>query len=94
MSRAVTATPPVATDIAVVLTGIIRPEPDAGGTLPQSPRFPAVTRMAKRWRKFAPACARLPKGGLPSPTMMRVSPAKRPKDPREDYFRQTDVPRT
>ena len=40
MSRAAMSPPPVAVDVAVVFTGIIRPEPDAGGYSASIPALP------------------------------------------------------
>src|SRR5438270_12177417 len=40
MSRSVTATLPITVDIAVVLTAIIRPEPEAGGYSASIPALP------------------------------------------------------
>jgi predicted RNase H-like HicB family nuclease len=40
MSHATASPPPVAVDVAVVLTGIIRPEPDAGGYSASIPALP------------------------------------------------------
>ena len=40
MSHAVTSTPPVAVDVAVILTAIVRPEPDAGGYSASIPALP------------------------------------------------------
>jgi len=40
MSNAINVTVPVSTDIAVVLTGIIRAEPDAGGYSASIPALP------------------------------------------------------
>ena len=40
MSHAVTSTPPIAIDVAVVLTAIVRPEPDAGGYSASIPALP------------------------------------------------------
>src|SRR5260370_521551 len=40
MSRAATPPPPVAVDVAVVLTAIVRPEPDAGGYSASIPALP------------------------------------------------------
>jgi predicted RNase H-like HicB family nuclease len=40
MSHAATSPPPVAVDVAVVLTAIIRPEPDAGGYSASIPALP------------------------------------------------------
>jgi predicted RNase H-like HicB family nuclease len=40
MSRVVTPAPPVAVDVPVVLTAIIRPEPDAGGYSASIPALP------------------------------------------------------
>jgi len=40
MSRAAASPLPVAVDVAVVLTAIVRPEPDAGGYSASIPAFP------------------------------------------------------
>jgi predicted RNase H-like HicB family nuclease len=40
MSRAVPPAPPVAIDVPVVLTAIVRPEPDAGGYSASIPALP------------------------------------------------------
>jgi predicted RNase H-like HicB family nuclease len=40
MSRAPTPAPPLAIDVAVVLTAIVRPEPDAGGYSASIPALP------------------------------------------------------
>jgi predicted RNase H-like HicB family nuclease len=40
MSRSVAATPPIAIDVAVVLTGVVRAEADAGGYSPSIPALP------------------------------------------------------
>jgi predicted RNase H-like HicB family nuclease len=40
MSRAATPATPLAVDVAVVLTAIIRPEPDAGGYSASIPALP------------------------------------------------------
>ena len=40
MSQSVTTTPPVAVDVAVILTAIVRPEPDAGGYSASIPALP------------------------------------------------------
>ncbi len=40
MTRAATAAPPVAIDVAVTLTAIVRPEPDAGGYSASIPALP------------------------------------------------------
>jgi predicted RNase H-like HicB family nuclease len=40
MSRATTPTPPLAIDVPVVLTAIVRPEPDAGGYSASIPALP------------------------------------------------------
>ena len=40
MSSAVTSDPPVAIDVAVILTAIVRPEPDAGGYSACIPALP------------------------------------------------------
>ncbi len=40
MSRTPTTAPPVAVDVAVVLTAIVRPEPDVGGYSASIPALP------------------------------------------------------
>ena len=40
MSSAVTSDPPVAVDVNVILTAIVRPEPDAGGYSASIPALP------------------------------------------------------
>lgn len=40
MSKAVTSSPPVTVDVAVALTAIVRPEPDAGGYSASIPALP------------------------------------------------------
>lgn len=40
MSSAVTSDPPVAVDVNVILTAIVRPEPDAGGYSATIPALP------------------------------------------------------
>ncbi len=40
MSQAATQTPPIAVDVPVVLTAIVRPEPDAGGYSASIPALP------------------------------------------------------
>lgn len=40
MSRATTPAPPIAVDVAVVLTAIVRPEPDTGGYSASIPALP------------------------------------------------------
>src|SRR5271168_5577415 len=40
MSRAATATKPIAVDVAVTLTAIVRPEPEAGGYSASIPALP------------------------------------------------------
>ena len=40
MSSAVTSDPPVAVDVSVILTAIVRPEPDAGGYSATIPALP------------------------------------------------------
>jgi predicted RNase H-like HicB family nuclease len=40
MSRAATPAPPLAIDVAVTLTAIVRPEPDAGGYSASIPALP------------------------------------------------------
>jgi predicted RNase H-like HicB family nuclease len=40
MSRATTPAPPLAVDVAVVLTAIVRPEPEAGGYSASIPALP------------------------------------------------------
>ena len=40
MSRAAASSPPVAVDVAVILTAIVRPEPDAGGYSASIPALP------------------------------------------------------
>ena len=40
MSHAVTSSPPVVVDVAVTLTAIVRPEPDAGGYSASIPALP------------------------------------------------------
>src|SRR6266446_4581112 len=47
MSRAAPPAPPLAVDVAVILTAIVRPEPDAGGYSASTPRFPAITPRAR-----------------------------------------------
>ena len=40
MSRAVTPPPPLAVDVPVILTAIVRPEPEAGGYSASIPALP------------------------------------------------------
>lgn len=40
MSRAVTSALPIAVDVAVILTAIVRPEPDVGGYSASIPALP------------------------------------------------------
>lgn len=40
MSSSITSDPPVAVDVAVILTAIVRPEPDAGGYSATIPALP------------------------------------------------------
>ncbi len=40
MSRAATPAPPITVDVGVVLTAIVRPEPDAGGYSASIPALP------------------------------------------------------
>jgi len=86
MSNAVTTTPPVATDIAVVLTGIIRAEPDVGGYSASIPALPGCHTQGETLEEVRANLREAAEDGLPS-LMMTVSPAKQPKEPREDYFR-------
>ena len=40
MSRTAISSPPIAVDVAVILTAIVRPEPDAGGYSASIPALP------------------------------------------------------
>ena len=40
MNHAATSAPPVAVDVAVILTALVRPEPDAGGYSASIPALP------------------------------------------------------
>ena len=79
-----TVSPPIAVDVAVVLTAITCPEPDAGGISASIPALPAATRKAIPWTKSAPTFARPPRDGSRSHTTTVLLATRR--ESREDHL--------
>jgi len=69
MSHGATSVSPVVVDVAVNLTAIIRPEPDAGGYSASIPALPGCHTQGETSKRFAPTCAKPPRAGSPLPTM-------------------------
>ena len=86
MSETAISAPPVLVDVAVVLTAVIRSEPEAGGYSASIPRSQAVTRRARPLRKCVRTSARLPKAGWPSRTTTLL-PARQQRKASEDRLR-------
>lgn len=58
MRRGTTAVSPVAVDVAVHLTAIVRPEPEVGGFSASIPALPGAVPREKRSRRFGPICGK------------------------------------
>ena len=91
MSRATTSAPPVAVDVAVILTAIVRPEPDAGGYSASIPALPGCHTQGETLDEVRANLREAAEGWLAvahDEALVRDAAG-----PREDRLWQADVPR-
>jgi predicted RNase H-like HicB family nuclease len=92
MSRGTTPAPPLAVDVPVVLTAIIRPEPDAGGYSASIPALPGCHTQGETLDEVRANLREAAEGWLAvahEDGLAREATA----GPREGHLRQADVPR-